>query len=253
MRDRSLPPYTPVYPVTKTVKPRLRATTMPEWGIEQRVTRGQNQTGPEYNLRWVLRPIEANTLDFFLEEQSKGGDWFRWTPPGGTGGRFRCEKWTKQVTACNIWEIQATFKQVFAFNLPLMSPYPGRLSLSGIPAAYLYNRVLTITIDIDGMALDNNFDGLGLIDSLGGLALTGLDVGLFKNRPIYANTGVFQLTGTNTSVLWGRVLPAATGAASLSLKPATLLYFSLSSDYFVSMFDQVYGWDRDFQVDWWGD
>jgi phage-related protein len=215
------------------VKPRLRATTMPEWGIEQRVTRGQNQTGPEYNLRWVLRPIEANTLDFFLEEQSKGGDWFRWTPPGGTGGRFRCEKWTKQVTACNIWEIQATFKEVFAFNLPLMGPYPGRLSLSGPPSSFIYNRTLS--------------------GNAGSLTLSGLPVGLFKTRPIYANTGVFQLTGTNTSVLWGRVLPAATGAATLSLKPVTLLYFSLSSDYFVSMFDQVYGWDRDFQVDWWGD
>lgn len=233
MRDRSLPPYTPIYPVTKTVKPRLRATTMPDWGIEQRVTRGQNQTRPEYNLRWVLRPIEANTLDFFLEEQSKSGDWFRWTPPGGTGGRFRCEKWTKQVVACNIWEIQATFKEVFAFNLPLISPYPGRLSLSGASLTYVYNRALS--------------------GDVGGLTLSGLPVGLFKTIPIYADKGVFQLAGTNTSVLWGRVMPAATGAATLSLKPATLLYFSLSSDYFVSMFDQVYGWDRDFQVDWWGD
>ena len=46
---------------------------------------------------------------------------------------------------------------------------------------------------------------------------------------------------------------SANVALRLSMKPATLLYVSLSSDYFVSMFDQVYGWDRDFQVDWWGD
>lgn len=26
-----------------------------------------------------------------------------------------------------------------------------------------------------------------------------------------------------------------------------------TSDYFSSMSAQVYGWDRDFQVDWWGD
>ena len=73
MNDLSLPAYTPVYPVTKTVKPRQRATTMPDWGIEQRVTRGQNQTSPEWKLKWILRPIEANTLDFFFAERAKGG------------------------------------------------------------------------------------------------------------------------------------------------------------------------------------
>jgi phage-related protein len=253
MNDLSLPAYIPVYPVTKTVKPRQRATTMPEWGIEQRVTRGQNQTSPEWKLKWILRPIEANTLDFFFAERAKGGEWFRWTPPTGTGGRFRCDNWSKQVVACYIWEVEATIREVFSYDLPLIAPDVAVLSLSGLPSSFVYNRIfsanagsITLTIAFDALASDNNFDALSSLDSLG-------SVGLFKTRPIYANTGVFQLTGTNTSVLWGRVMPATTGTAALSLKPATLLYFSLSSDYFVSMFDQVYGWDRDFQVDWWGD
>ena len=233
MNDLSLPAYTPVYPVTKTVKPRQRATTMREWGIEQRVTRGQNQTSPEWKLKWVLRPIEANTLDFFFAERAKGGEWFRWTPPTGTGGRFRCDNWSKQVVACNIWEVEATIREVFSYDLPLIAPNVAVLSLSGLPTSFVYNRIFSA--------------------NAGSITLSGLPVGLFKTIPIYADKGVFQLTGTNTSVLWGRVMPATTGNLALSLKPVTLLYFSLSSDYFVSMFDQVYGWDRDFQLDWWGD
>lgn len=233
MNDLSLPAYTPVYPVTKTVKPRQRATTMPEWGIEQRVTRGQNQTSPEWKLKWILRPIEANTLDFFFAERAKGGEWFRWTPPTGTGGRFRCDNWSKQVVACNIWEVEATIREVFSYDLPLIAPNVGVLSLSGLPPSFVYNRIFSA--------------------NAGSITLSGLPVGLFKTIPIYADTGVFQLTGKNTSLLAILALPATTGNLTLSSNRVTLLYFSLSSDYFVSMFDQVYGWDRDFQVDWWGD
>jgi len=253
MDDLCLPAYTPVYPVTKTVRPRQRATAMPEWGIEQRFVRGQNQTSPEWRVKWILRPIEANTLDFFFAERAKAGEWFRWTPPTGTRARFRCDNWTKQVVAYGIWEVEATIREVFSYDLPRIAPNVGALSLTGLPSTFLYNRVfrtnagsIILTIAFDALASDGNFDGLGSIDSLA-------SVGLFKTRPIYADKGMFQLTGTNTSVLWGRVMPATAGNLALSPKPVTLLYFSLGTDYFVSMFDQVYGWDRDFQVDWWGD
>ena len=139
MNDLSLPAYTPVYPVTKTVKPRQRATTMPEWGIEQRMTRGQNQTSPEWKLKWILRPNEANTLDFFFAERAKRGEWFRWIPPTGTGGRFRCDNWSKQVVACNIWEVEATIREVFSYDLPLVAPNVVVLSLSGPPPSFVYN------------------------------------------------------------------------------------------------------------------
>lgn len=114
MFSLQLPDYTPVYTPTKTVKPRQRVAKMPSWGIEQRSTRGQNQTAPEWSIKWILTTAEANTLDLFFSNQAKTGAWFLWTPPEAIEGRFRCDTWTKQLTSCSIAEVQATFRQVFS-------------------------------------------------------------------------------------------------------------------------------------------
>jgi phage-related protein len=231
MTGLSLPDYTPVYPATKTVKPRQRIAKLPDWGIEQRDTKGQNQTSPEWSVRWILAPIEANTLDFFLAQQAKTGAWFLWTPPESLQGRFRCDDWTKQLSSCDIWEVQATFRQVFSFTLPRLGASTGYFVLSGgdLKRAISF-RVIN-----------------------GSLSLVGNAAALVRTRPIYADTGAFVLTGTGITVARSLRLGADTGAIIVTMQPATLAYLSLGGDYFGDMAAQIWGWDRDFQVDWWGD
>lgn len=115
-----LPDYTPEFPITKSVKPRQRSAQLPSWGIEQRATSGLNQTAPEWNPRWVLSTADADILDAFLEARaSSGNEWIQWTDPDGNPGLFRCDDWTKQLIACEISEVQATFRRVFDISTPL--------------------------------------------------------------------------------------------------------------------------------------
>ena len=130
MSNLHLPDYAPVYTVTKTVKPRQRVASMPSWGIEQRGTQGRNQTAPDWSVKWILAPSEANALDFFLRDQAKTGAWFLWTPPDAPQGRFRCDDWSKQLSSCSIWEVQATFRQTFSFTLPVLNASTGYFVLS---------------------------------------------------------------------------------------------------------------------------
>lgn len=242
MSNLHLPDYAPIYPATKSVRPRQRKAKFPNWGIEQVDTVGQNQTSPEWTLKWILKPIEANTLDLFLAEQAKTGAWFLWTPPGAIQARFRCDSWTKQLTAPFVWEFQATFRQIFSFTLPRLGASTGYFVLNGRSAAVLWNRVLTISSLWD--------DNLELIDTWSdidgsSLMLTGNDVTMQKTIPIYVDLGAFALSGSPISVLRTWSLAADTGVYVVTLKiPA--------DDYFSNMASQMYGWDRDFQVDWWG-
>ena len=233
MGDFALPPYTPVYPIVKSVKPRQRVAKLPEWGIEQRKTSGRNQTSPEWSVRWVLTPAEANILDAFLAERAKSGDWFLWSPPNKPMGRFRCDEWTKTLPNCTAWEVQARFRQIFAYDLPSVAAEIGRLTLGGAAAGLQRSRI---------MPADE-----------AGLVLVGSDAALVKDLPMQVAAGGFALGSTAASFGRSFQLTADTATRTLALQPATLVYFSLGGDYFSSMSDQVYGWDRDFQVDWWGD
>lgn len=232
MSDRHLPAYTPSYTATKTVRPRLAGGQMPSWGIEQRKTFGRNQIAPEWSVRWITTPAEANTLDVFLEDRAKTGEWFLWTPPNGTQGRYRCDTWSKQLINCAVLEIKATFRRVFSYDLPSMVPELGSLQLAG-EAQTRWNRLV----------------GAGV----GAYTLGGGEVGLSKTRPMLMDPGAVALAGTDTGLYRGFRLSAEAGGVASAGPWAGLYYMSLSSDYFSNLADQVYGWDRDFQVDWWGD
>lgn len=189
-----LPSYTPVFPVTKTVKPRQRVAKLPNWGIEQRETQGQNQTAPEWNVQWVLTPAEANDLDAFLAARAKTGEWFLWVPPGESGSEgkvFRCDTWTKQLTACSIYEVQATFRQVFdirqdALVTGLVLSIPISLSAgaaSGGTDATATGFALSVTAslvagigqgDLDGTA--SGFDLVVTVSFVGGEGQVGVVV-----------------------------------------------------------------------------
>lgn len=215
MSNLHLPDYTPVYTVSKSVKPRQRVAKLPSWGIEQRDTKGQNQTSPEWNIKWILKPIEANTLDFFLREQAKTGAWFVWTPPDAAvygsftwrQARFRCDDWTKQLSSCNIWEVQATFRQVFSFTLPRLGASTGYFALTGFRVA----PIPTI-----------------LRPSTASFALSGSSAALVKSYPVFATRGTFALTGNAIEAKRSYVVDAATGVLVLSGKAADLESSSFS-------------------------
>jgi phage-related protein len=229
MSNLHLPDYTLTRTVTKTVKPRQRTAKLPSWGIEQRGTKGQNQTSPEWNVRWILAPIEANTLDFFLAQQAKTGAWFLWTPPESLQGRFRCDDWTKQLSSCNIWEVQATFRQVYSFTLPSLGASTGyfALSLGDINRAIPFRVVK------------------------GNLTLVGNQAALVKTTPIFVAPGAFVLTGTGITVARSWRLAADTRAFGLTMQPATLAYLSLGGDYYGDWVIQTYGFEADIYPSWW--
>jgi phage-related protein len=208
MSNLHLPDYTPVYPITKSVKPRQRKAKLPDWGTEQRATVGQNQTSPEWDVRWVLNPAQANTLDAFLAERARQGEWFLWTPPGGTQGRFRCEGWTKTLTYCVIREFQASFRQVYSYNLPSMAAGTGYFVLTGfrvapIPAI-LRPTTASFTLSGNPAALAKGYLAL---TGLGTFALTGADISVARSWRLGADTGVFDVT-PRPAALFGPAEPA---------------------------------------------
>ena len=131
-----LPSYTPEFPITKTVKPRQRSAKLPEWGIEQRATSGLNQTAPEWNPRWILSPAEANNLDaFFVARASSGNEWILWTPPSGAVGLFRCDKWSKRLIACNVYQVEAALRQVFDISAGVIFDSNAAAYIAAVEAA----------------------------------------------------------------------------------------------------------------------
>lgn len=131
-----LPNYTPEFPITKSVKPRQRSAQLPSWGIEQRATSGLNQTAPEWNPRWVLSTADADILDAFLEARaSSGNEWIQWTDPDGNPGLFRCDDWTKQLIACEISEVQATFRRVFDISVVVVFDPDAAAYIAAVEAA----------------------------------------------------------------------------------------------------------------------
>ena len=231
MSNLHLPDYTLTRTVSKSVKPRQRTAKLPSWGIEQRGTQGQNQTSPEWNVRWILAPIEANTLDFFLAQQAKTGAWFLWTPPEALLARFRCDDWTKQLSSCNFWEVQATFRQVFSFTLPRLGASTGYFTLTGTNTGF--------------------FRGYISRQDTGVFALTGNAATLTKTLPIYPDTGAFVLSGSAISTARTWQLSAETGAFGLTMQPATLAYLSLGGDYYEDWTAQTYGFEADIYPSWW--
>ena len=233
MTDIHLPDYTPSYPISKKVMPKHRQARLPEWGIEQRKTFGLNQTAPEWDVRWVLRPEEADILDAFFAERANSNEWFLWRPPYHNQGRYRCDDWTKTVAGCAYSQVQATIRQVFSFNFPSFRPTLASFELTGNAAAFRRTYVTAA-----GSAA---------------FTLTGNAAVLSKTRPIYMGVAAFTTTGSAASLLRGYSVQAQTSSSTLTGNAVTFIYFSLQSDYFSNMASQIWGWDREFQVDWWGD
>lgn len=210
MNDLEFPSYAPVYPIRKKIQPKQRRTKIPSWGNEQVKTVGQNQTAPEWEVKWILYDEDANVIDAFLEERAKYNQSFLWTPPGYPQNRYRCDSWSKSLFDAYVSEVNATFKRIYDYDNIITAKFStGYYSLSPSPITFVF-----------------------------GYWIPG-------------ETGQFLING---SIQFGRTYILYSEIASI-----VGTYGELNgsvgepSNYFADMSQQMFGWDRDFQVDWWGD
>ena len=101
------------YGASKQAKPQVRSIQFGS-GYSQRAQFGINQDPKVWTLQWDNRTAtDANTIEDFLEAR-KGVESFAWTPPDDTTSyRWICQEWTKTMPYSNLFNISATFIQVF--------------------------------------------------------------------------------------------------------------------------------------------
>lgn len=101
------------YGATKNANPRVRTIQFGS-GYSQRTTFGLNQDPKVWSLSWENRTAtDTNTIEDFLEAR-KGVESFSWTPPDDTNSyKWICKEWTKTMPYPNLFNITATFEQVF--------------------------------------------------------------------------------------------------------------------------------------------
>lgn len=249
MSDYHLPPYDPVYPIRKNVKPRHRKVKFPDRGLEQGAAIGLNQVEPEWSVRWVLSIPEANELDSFFADRALDGNYFLWTPPADRQGRYRCESWNKTLENNTCYQIEAKIIKHYSYECAST-----RITLSAIQAEASAVRLLrdgnfAIDISIDGRTalIDTWYDFDQVSTAFAAFSNVILFRGIEKTSEtaqIYAYAS--PITFTRNSIL---LISSVSSVVTVSLSS----YDSATGNYFGNLAAQVYGWDRDFQVDWWGD
>ena len=101
------------YGASKAAQPKARIT---EFGscYSQRAVFGLNQDPKVWTLSWQNRSAtDTNTIEDFLEARG-GVESFDWSPPDETTTyKWICRSWTKDMPYPNLFNISATFEQVF--------------------------------------------------------------------------------------------------------------------------------------------
>ena len=233
MNDLEFPSYAPVYPIRKRVQPKQKRTNIPaSWGNEQVKTTGQNQTAPEWEVKWILYDDDANIIDAFLYERARYNQSFLWSPPNYPQNRYRCDSWSKSCIDVFVSEVNATFKRIYDYdNLISVKLLTACYGIATSSIEFTFGKFIApetsyFGTQIDDLAIDGQFDNLPSIDSIG---IYGA-VNFGRTYILYPDACSVSITGSDANFMKG-----------------------FASNYFAGMDQQVYGWDRDFQVDWWGD
>lgn len=111
----TFPSISHTYGASKTSRP---STTTVQFGdgYQQRLLVGmaRNKNPKQWNLRWEVSEVDADTIETFLNSRAEDSAAFDWTPPDETiAYKWICPEWTKTVPYLNRASITATFVQVF--------------------------------------------------------------------------------------------------------------------------------------------
>ncbi len=109
----TFPNIAPDYGASKKAQPNVRSIQFGS-GYSQRATFGINQDPKEWTLSWQNRnAADTNAIEDFLEDRG-GVESFSWSPPDETNTyKWVCQDWTKTMPYPNLFDIAATFIQVF--------------------------------------------------------------------------------------------------------------------------------------------
>lgn len=109
----TFPDISPDYGASKKAQPRVRSIEFGS-GYSQRAVFGINQDPKVWSLSWTNRTAtDANSIEDFLEARA-GSEFFNWTPPDDTVSyKWVCSEWQKTMPYSNLFNITATFVQVF--------------------------------------------------------------------------------------------------------------------------------------------
>lgn len=235
--DFEFPDYEPVYPIKVDNKPVLNKAQFQN-EIEQATSFGENQLPREFIVEYNLPHFDANVVDNFLATVSLYNDWFFWSAGDISGGQIKvvCEKWNKEFFAHNRATIKATFIETFDFLGRNYGFFVDQSSYQITPIDSRYSF------------------GYWVGGNTSSYSLSLQEATLVYARQLIAETAIFNID----------VLPAGPEIYFLEVEDAAefsivgydsdyVIGAATVSDYFASMSAQIYGWDRDFQVDWWGD
>lgn len=104
--------YTASYGAAVTEQPNVRSIKFGD-GYEQRATFGINNRPRRWDLQFRSRDnTDANAIIAFFQD-ANGVDYFNWTPPYGSAGKWLCRSWNRTVVSNGISDITATFEEVF--------------------------------------------------------------------------------------------------------------------------------------------
>ena len=107
--------YTPDFTAVQNSKPTTRVVKFSD-GYEQRIAFGLNTDLKTWRLRFKNRSNDETTQIKGFFEARRGVDSFTWTDPYGGISFYVCEDWSVEHAACNINNIEATFRQVVALQ-----------------------------------------------------------------------------------------------------------------------------------------
>jgi phage-related protein len=109
----TFPNIAPDYGASKKAQPNVRSIQFGS-GYSQRATFGINQDPKVWSLSWENRTAtDTNTIEDFLEARG-GVESFSWSPPDDTATyKWVCQDWIKTMPYSNLFNVAATFIQVF--------------------------------------------------------------------------------------------------------------------------------------------
>jgi phage-related protein len=100
------------YGTSVTRTPRVKSVTFGD-GYEQRQPDGINVFTDVWSMAFNnISPTDAMSIDTFLSGLG-GTQYFLWTPPSGTEGKYICKEWSRTINTANSQSVTATFKRVF--------------------------------------------------------------------------------------------------------------------------------------------